>query len=82
LQIDVDGWSAAKDVLTDAVGIWVAWATSERGIVDTPPSAAAAATAAATGQQPPAGQGAASTELGQVRKLQGCVLPIGTQYTH
>lgn len=65
MQVDVEGWSAAKEVLTDAVAIWVAWATSDRGIVDTPPSAAAATTALA-GQQLPAGQGAASTELGQV----------------
>lgn len=39
-QVDEEGWSAAKQILSDAVSIWVAWAMSEHSFVDAPPPAA------------------------------------------
>jgi hypothetical protein len=48
-QVDKEGWSAAKQVLSDAASIWTAWATSQTGFVDAPPTAATAAAGDADG---------------------------------
>lgn len=47
-QVDEQGWPGAQEILSEALNIWLAWATLNPGVVDTPPLAVAAAEEAST----------------------------------
>lgn len=59
-QVDEQGWSDARQVLTDAVSLWTKWATAPEGVVDTPPTTLAVSSAAGE-EQPRAQQQEPST---------------------